>query len=61
MKTKDNPIREALYENPGPRTRRIVALITAVSLILLAILIYAVIRRFFDTGQLDGRYWSFFF
>lgn len=60
MKTKDNPIREALYENPGPRTRRIVALITAVSLILLAILVYAVFRRFYDTGQLDGRYWSFF-
>ncbi len=60
MKTKDNPIREALYENPGPRTRRVVALITAVSLILLAILVYAVFRRFYDTGQLDGRYWSFF-
>lgn len=60
MKTKANPIRDALYENPGPRTRKIVALITVVSVILLAVIVYAVIRRFYDTGQLDGRYWSFF-
>lgn len=60
MKTKANPIRDALYENPGPRTRKIVALITVVSVILLVVIVYAVIRRFYDTGQLDGRYWSFF-
>ena len=60
MKNGDRTIRDVLYENPGPRTRRIVGIITAISLILLAIIIYAVIRRFYDTGQLSGRYWSFF-
>ena len=60
MKNGDRTIRDVLYENPGPRTRRVVGIVTAISLILLAIIIYAVIRRFYDTGQLSGRYWSFF-
>ena len=60
MKTGERSVRDVLYENPGPRTRKIVAVITAISLILLAVIIYVIIRRFYDTGQLDGRYWSFF-
>ena len=60
MKTHNTSIRDALYEKPGPRTRKIVAIVTIISLILLAAIIYAVFRRFYDTGQLSGRYWSFF-
>lgn len=53
-------IREILYEKPGPRARRRVAAATAVSLLALAALLAAVVRRFYVTGQLDARYWSFF-
>ncbi len=60
MKTNNISIRDALYEKPGPHTRKIVNIITVISLILLAVIIFAVIRRFYDTGQLSGRYWSFF-
>lgn len=53
-------MRDALYEAPGPRTRRRVAVGTAVSLVAIAALIALVLRQFYVTGQLDARYWSFF-
>lgn len=52
--------RDALYEPPGPRARRRVAAATVVSLIALAALVAGIIRRFYITGQLDAKYWSFF-
>lgn len=56
-----NPsIRDILYEKPGPKARGRIAAATAVSLLVLAALLAAVIRRFYVTGQLDARYWSFF-
>ncbi len=52
-------VRDALYEAPGPRARRRIALGTALSLAVLAVLVFLVIRQFYLTGQLDGKYWSF--
>lgn len=53
-------IRDALYEAPGPRTRRRVRIGTAVSAVVVLLAIAAVIRQFWVTGQLAPRYWSLF-
>lgn len=60
MSTGNYTIREALYEAPGPRTRRRVAVVTALSIAALLALLAAVVRQFYVTGQLSPRYWSFF-
>lgn len=53
-------IRDALYEAPGPKTRRFIRITTAVSLAALALLIAYVIRKFAVNRQLDARYWALF-
>lgn len=53
-------VKDALYEAPGPKTRRRIAIATAISLVILAVLVFIVIRRFYRTGQLNAKYWSFF-
>ena len=53
-------MRDALYEAPGPRTRRKVAIGTAISAVVVAALLVLVVRQFAVTGQLAPRYWSFF-
>lgn len=53
-------IRDALYEPPGPKTRRRTAIATGISLVGIAILLFFIIRQFYITGQLDPKYWSFF-
>ena len=53
-------VRDALYEAPGPRTRRLIAVGTTVSALLVAALLALVVRQFYVTGQLAPRYWSFF-
>ena len=53
-------MRDALYEAPGPRTRRLTIIGTTISLILVAIGLALVVRQFYVTGQLDAKYWSFF-
>ena len=60
MKDTRTSIRDALYEAPGPRARRKIRIATVISLAVLAILSVLVIRRFYITGQLKARYWSFF-
>lgn len=52
-------VREALYEAPGPRTRRRIRIGTAASALVLAALVAGIVRQFYVTGQLDARYWSF--
>ena len=52
-------IRDALYEAPGPRTRRRMHAATAVSAVLVLMGIAAIVRQFYVTGQLASRYWSF--
>ena len=53
-------MRDALYEAPGPRTRRLTLIATIVSLVLVAIALALIVRQFYVTGQLDPKYWSFF-
>ena len=60
MKDSRTNIRDALYEAPGPKTRRYTAVGTGVSLAALAFLAGMVIRQFYINGQLAPRYWSIF-
>ena len=53
-------MRDALYEAPGPRTRRRVRIGTMVSAVVVLLAIAAVVRQFWVTGQLAPRYWSLF-
>ena len=53
-------MRDALYEAPGPKTRRLTLIATAVSLVLVAIALALIVRQFYITDQLDPKYWSFF-
>ena len=57
---KEISIRDRLYEAPGPRTRRRVAILTVVALIGLGYLVYFVLHQFWLTGQLEARHWDFF-
>ena len=53
-------IRDALYEEPGPRTRRRLLIGTAVSAMVAFALLALIVRQFYVTGQLQWRYWYFF-
>lgn len=53
-------MRDALYEAPGPKTKRKIMVGTAVSAVAVAIILLAILGRFYATGQLDARYWTFF-
>ena len=53
-------MRDALYEAPGPKTKRRTRIITFISLILVCIGVALIVRQFYITGQLDPKYWSFF-
>lgn len=53
-------MRDALYEAPGPKTRRLTLIATVISLILVIIGIALIVRQFYVTDQLDPKYWSFF-
>ena len=57
--TKNN-IRDFLYEEPGPKTRRKIAAVTVLALAALGFMVYLIIRQFAETGQLSARYWDFF-
>ncbi len=57
---KNATIREFLYEAPGPKTRKRVFWLTAAAMLLLMGLLLMVVRQFYVTGQLSGRYWAFF-
>ncbi len=53
-------MRDALYEAPGPKTRKITIIGTILSAIAIVILFALVIRQFYITGQLSPKYWSLF-
>ncbi|MBP5463835.1 MAG: amino acid ABC transporter permease [Treponema sp.] len=57
---RDTGIMSALFEEPGPRTRRKIARYTILSLLLLAAACALLVRQFYETGQLSSRYWDFF-
>lgn len=60
MSTVNTSIRDALYEKPGPKAHRRIVIATAISLAVLAALLFLIVRQFYITGQLDSRYWGFF-
>lgn len=53
-------MRDALYEAPGPRTRRRMRAATAVAAVAVVLAVAAIVRQFWVTGQLDARYWTLF-
>ncbi|WP_085830049.1 amino acid ABC transporter permease [Collinsella vaginalis] len=53
-------MRDALYEEPGPRTRRRIQIGTAIAAVVVAALLVVVVHQFWATGQLDPQYWLFF-
>ena len=53
-------MRDALYEAPGPKTRKRILVGTSISVAVLAVLVALAVRQFYVTGQLAPRYWSFF-
>lgn len=53
-------MRDALYEEPGPKTRRRIRIGTGVAAIAVAALLGFVVYQFWATGQLDSRYGVFF-
>ena len=57
---KQTPIRDLLFESPGPAAQKRIRICTGVAAAVIAALIAAVIRQFAVTGQLSDRYWSFF-
>lgn len=53
-------VRDMLYEEPGPKTRRRNLFFTILAAVLLLLLLGLVIRQFVVTGQFSPRYWYFF-
>lgn len=53
-------MRDALYEAPGPKTRRRIVVGTVIASIALVALVAAVAWRFYITGQFAPQYWEFF-
>lgn len=56
----DMTMRDALYEEPGPKTRRKMVVGAVVSLAAVVALLAFVVYRFWVTGQLSSRYWELF-
>lgn len=50
----------ALIDVPGPRSRRRVAMASAVALVVLAALVLVALARFADKGQLEWTRWEYF-
>ncbi|MDO4538330.1 MAG: amino acid ABC transporter permease [Coriobacteriales bacterium] len=53
-------MRDALYEAPGPKTRRRTIIGTIISVVALIALAAFVVYRFYITDQLNPKYWMFF-
>lgn len=61
MNTSNNTsIRDILFEPPGPKAKRRIRIFTAISLVIVAILIIYILKKFYDAGQFQAKYWSFF-
>lgn len=54
------PIRDALYEEPGPKTRKLIVAATVAAAVLVILGIVFVVRQFYVTDQLNPKYWEFF-
>ncbi len=53
-------IRDALYEPPGPKTKKKMVVGTALTLAAVVALVAWVVYRFWVTGQLSAKYWTLF-
>lgn len=53
-------MRDALYEAPGPRTRRRIVVGTVVTSVAIVAVVAWVVARLYAMGQFDPRYWYFF-
>ncbi len=53
-------MRDALYEEPGPKTRRRIRIGTAIAALLVLAGICWVVYQFYIHGQLSPKYWEFF-
>lgn len=53
-------IRDALWEEPGPKTKRRILIGTLLSGVAVAVILVLIVRRFYLTGQLSSKYWFFF-
>ncbi len=53
-------MRDALYEPPGPKTRKKMLVGTVVTLAAVLALAAWIVYRFWVTGQLSARYWELF-
>lgn len=60
MSATATSMRDALYEAPGPKTRRATIIGTIIALVLVSVGLALIVRQFWVTGQLDAKYWSFF-
>lgn len=54
------PVRDALYEEPGPKTRKLIVAATVAAAVLVILGIVFVVRQFYVTDQLNPKYWEFF-
>jgi glutamate transport system permease protein len=53
-------MRDALYEAPGPKTRRRIVIGTVVASVAVVALFGLIAWRFYVTGQFAPQYWTFF-
>ena len=53
-------MRDALYEAPGPRTKRHILVGTIISSVVLVAIVAWVVMRLYRQGQFSSKYWSFF-
>lgn len=60
MKSSSNDILSYLYEPPSKKERTLNNIASVVFTLLFAFFLFLVVRRFYVTGQLEARYWSFF-
>ncbi len=60
MNNAARTFRDVLYEKPGPKTRRLIAVFTVISVLLLALMLFFAIRSFYVNNQLNPKYWYFF-
>ncbi|MCR5272533.1 MAG: amino acid ABC transporter permease [Lachnospiraceae bacterium] len=60
MNTYTRTVRDALYEEPGKKAKKQIAVATAISLVAIAVFIFFIAKAFYDNGQFDAKYWSFF-
>jgi glutamate transport system permease protein len=53
-------MRDALFEAPGPKTKRKILIGTIISSIAIAAILVWVVLRLYQMGQFDASYWYFF-